>query len=430
MRVTRVSRFEDVPRRAWLRLGWLLTTVALGGVVVATAWANYQSALVVADGLIHGEAQRFHDAVLDANRDGVRGMESVVVAHRSGGLRYVAWVDTTGRIVGSGGKPMPDPLQLPANTAAPTFERIGSRVRVYFPPPVGGPPAPPRVAAASTPGGPAVPRPQTLVMEFEPFMVAEMLRHAQRALVIGGFVAVVLVAGGLAFSRMSQRIEDGERRMGEQRRLTELGTMSAVLAHEIRNPLASLKGHAQLLVERLPADTGERRGARRVVEEAARIEALASDLLDFSRAGPLARHPVDPAALLRTTATELSPSIEIDTAGAPDRWPLDARRFGHSVLTNLIRNALQASPAPRPPQVGVRLDAGQLLFTVRDFGPGLPVADRDRLFEPFFTTRTNGTGLGLAVARRIVELHGGWLEAADAEGGGARFTVILPPDEA
>ena len=201
--------------------------------------------------------------------------------------------------------------------------------------------------------------------------------------------------------------------------------MSAVLAHEIRNPLASLKGHAQLLAEQLPPDSGERRKAERVVHEAGRLEKLTTDLLDFVRSGPLELLSVDPAALLQAAAEEVATGglVAIDATGAPRRWPLDAR-----------------APAPGADQPAAQRAAGLaarraadrgawpwrriwLVFRIRDHGAGLPRGDEERIFEPFFTTRTSGTGLGLAVARRVVELHGGSLTAANHPQGGAR----VPP---
>ena len=238
------------------------------------------------------------------------------------------------------------------------------------------------------------------------------------------------MAAGLASWRMSLRLEREERRFEEQRRLMELGAMSAVMAHEIRNPLASLKGHAQLLTERLPSGSPERRKADRVVDEAGRLEALTADLLDFARSGAMNLGPADPAGLLRAAAAELDGApVELECDGAPRLWQLDGPRFGNAVLANLLRNAVQAAPADRPPRARVALERGRLVFEVRDFGPGLPAGSGRRIFDPFFTTRATGTGLGLAVARRIVEMHGGRIEAADAPGGGAIFRVELPGQE-
>jgi two-component system sensor histidine kinase HydH len=202
--------------------------------------------------------------------------------------------------------------------------------------------------------------------------------------------------------------------------------MSAIMAHEIRNPLASLKGNAQLLAEKLEDGSRERARADRVIAEATRLEALTSDLLDFARAGPLQTVDTDPAELVRTAAADVVPGgFEIVNDGAPARWPVDATRI-RQALVNVLQNARQASADGPPPRVTVATAGEALEIAVRDFGPGLPAGSEARIFDPFFTTRTNGTGLGLAVARRVVEMHGGSIEAANHPEGGAVFRIVLP----
>lgn len=393
----------------WARWGWLLTTLALGAAVIGSAWANYRSASLAAQDLVRGEAHTLRDAVLVTNR--LRGdaqrvaLDSLVVAQHEAGLRFVGWVRTDGSVVSSGGKADPAPFDVPESGSDPEYLRLGSRMRVYFPPPeppprhsTDGPPFPSDGAGQTR----RLP-PPTIVMEFEPVVAAQMVTRARRSLVVAVVGAFVLMSAGLGFWRLSQRIEEGERRIEAQRRLSTLGEMSAVLAHEIRNPLASLKGHAQLLVERLEPQSGDRRKAERVVEEATRLEVLTSDLLDFARTGPMDMRMVDPTMLLRAAAADVPGAvIRVDGDRAPERWLLDERRIGHAVLVNLLRNAVQASPPDRPPEARVGLENGGLVFTIRDFGPGLPKGGEDRIFDPFFTTKASGTGLGLAVARRIV----------------------------
>src|SRR5439155_21048299 len=128
-----------------------------------------------------------------------------------------------------------------------------------------------------------------------------------------------------------------DRARGRERRLASLGEMSAVLAHEIRNPLASLKGNAQLLAAMLPADDKPRAKADRVVDEALRLEQLTSDLLAFVRTGELQRAAVDPAQLVREAAAGLA--VEVDGTGAPRAWSLDAARM-RQVVVNLLDNAV------------------------------------------------------------------------------------------
>jgi two-component system sensor histidine kinase HydH len=202
--------------------------------------------------------------------------------------------------------------------------------------------------------------------------------------------------------------------------------MSAVLAHEIRNPLASLKGHAQLLAGRLAPESAERRKADRVVGEAKRLENLVTDLLAFTRSAPISRRPADPARLLRSAVHEVGgDTFAIEDAGAPAEWSLDPDRI-RQALTNLLRNAAQASPEGTTIETSVAAANGKLVFTVRDHGDGLRSGDEVRVFEPFYTTRTQGTGLGLAVASRIADMHDGSITASNHPGGGAIFRIEIP----
>ncbi len=265
-----------------------------------------------------------------------------------------------------------------------------------------------------------------LVFEFTPTLADSLRASAARSLALGFAVATILVLGGLALSRQARQADLFAARLARERHLAALGEMSAVLAHELRNPLASLKGNAQLLLETLPPGRAQDRG-RWVVTEAERMEALTNDLLDFARSGAVHRAPADPAAILHDAARELLPAeVLVSVDAAPPTWSLDPLRV-HQALTNLLRNAVQACPSP-PPEARVHVEAGALVFEVRDHGAGLPDGPTDRLFEPFHTNRVHGTGLGLAVVRRVAQLHGGTATAASAPGGGAIFRVTLPSE--
>ncbi|HXQ28817.1 MAG TPA: ATP-binding protein [Gemmatimonadales bacterium] len=413
----------------WARWGWLFITLALGAAVIASAWDSWRSTQTAADDLVRAQAQIFlHATVVAINAaappERRTTLDKVVQAHAFGGLRYAALARFDGSLLVSGGHSETQSLGA-LDSERVRMVRVGDgRVRASFPPPwLRGQAAPSlsvldRLAAE----GGNLP---IVVVEFEPIVAETLTARARQTLLLAVVVALALVAAGLGFWRISQRVERDERGLLEQRRLAALGQMSAVLAHEIRNPLASLKGHAQLVVEGLAHDLPQRRNATRVVAEATRLEALTSDLLEFARSGPMDVHPADPVALLRHAAAEAGTSqLEIEPRGAPPLWPLDERRC-RQVLVNVLRNAVQAAPATRSPQGIVALEHDRLIYTIRDFGPGLPLGQEDRVFEPFFTTRTSGTGLGLAVARRIVELHGGRITAANADGGGAQFRIEL-----
>jgi two-component system sensor histidine kinase HydH len=198
--------------------------------------------------------------------------------------------------------------------------------------------------------------------------------------------------------------------------------MSAVLAHEIKNPLASLKGNAQLLAAMLPVGDKSRAKAERVVDEAVRLESLTNDLLQFVRTGAIQREAVDPATVVRDAAASVKGDITVDVSRAPRTWSLDAGRI-REVIINLVDNAVAAG---EPVKVEVKAENKALVIEVSDHGPGIPEEDREKIFEPFFTGKTEGTGLGLAVVRRTIELHGGRVVALENSGGGARFRAEIP----
>jgi two-component system sensor histidine kinase HydH len=263
-------------------------------------------------------------------------------------------------------------------------------------------------------------------MEFEPLVAERLAAEATSTLLLSVLMAGALIAAAVVFLRLSVRQERTERRLEQQRRLGALGEMSAVLAHELRNPLASLKGHAQLLVERLGEGTQERDKAELVVNEARRLEDLTGDLLDFVRTGPIDRKPTDPSALLAACIAEVAPDGFVIRRSLPlELWPLDADRM-RQALTNVLRNAHQASPEGTRPETEVGREDGTLVFTVRDFGPGIPPGDEKKIFSPFYTTRASGTGLGLAVALRVAEMHGGTITVNNHPEGGAIFRIVVP----
>jgi two-component system sensor histidine kinase HydH len=265
-----------------------------------------------------------------------------------------------------------------------------------------------------------------IVFELDPTLATSITSRAVFTLVTEGVTGVVLIIVAAVFWRYSRRVEADARHVEHDRHLRMLGEMSALLGHELRNPLASLKGHAQLLVERLPDGHPGRRGAATIVREAVRLEDLATEVLDFVRTGALDIADVDPVQVAQS-ALEASggDGVAIEAAGDLPRWPMDGARI-QQVLVNLLKNARDASTAEIDISLVVAVAAGSLLYEVRDRGVGLQPGDEERAFQPFFTRRASGTGLGLPLARRIVEGHGGTIQAEKREGGGAVFRITLP----
>lgn len=427
---SRLSQSGSMRRANQVRWAWLVTTLTLAAALVAGSWVNYHGTIDAVATLNRGQADQLEFALRAVSGQGGSQLDSAILQqffedHQPSGLRYVAVLDPDGNVLLSAGQPIealdPGRRLTDQELGAHPLQEVGPRLRASFPrPPLNiGPPRADSDYKTRRRG-------YAQVLEFDPIAPYHVAR-ARQILILAGVGATILACASFLFWRTSQRYDDIRVRLEEQRRLTVLGEMSAVLAHEIRNPLASLKGHAQLLTERLPGDTPERRKADRIVDEAKRLEVLTSDLLDFARSGPMDIRSEDPAAVLRSAVENIgADKVEVDTTNAPALWQLDRPRFAHAVLGNLLQNATLAAPASRRPIARVFSDNGKLVFSVRDFGPGLPNREVDRIFDPFFTTRTNGTGLGLPVARRIVELHGGRLTAANAPDGGAEFRVELP----
>lgn len=258
-------------------------------------------------------------------------------------------------------------------------------------------------------------------------------RFVQWAALGGGGLLFVLAL--LAFYAM-RRAAGMRRQMVAQQHLADMGEMAAVLAHEIRNPLGVIKGYAQLLGERADpsADPDGKQTLDRVVGEAGRLERLVNGLLDYARPAPPSRRPGD-LAVLAGQAAELvaAEAAQGQVRLLRDLSPAPAQADPDQVLQvvlNLLRNGVEACPEGGVVTLRAGQRGGEAFVEVIDSGSGLPAGLGDEIFKPFVTTRTDGTGLGLAVSRRIAEAHGGRLTARSGPDGGARFRLSLPAERA
>jgi PAS domain S-box-containing protein len=224
--------------------------------------------------------------------------------------------------------------------------------------------------------------------------------------------------------------KEAENRLAQQAALARLGEMAAVVAHEVRNPLAGIKGVLQVLMGRRPTADPDAAVMRDVV---ARIDALGdliNDLMLFARprppqasAVPLRPLIMEAASLLRRDP--VGRAVEVAIEGADATLTADADLLRAAVL-NLFLNAAQAMGGTGRIAVTIRHRDDRCTVEVRDSGPGIPAAIRDRVFEPFFTTKARGGGLGLPIARRTAELHHGTLTLDCPDEGGSVFTFTLP----
>lgn len=405
------------PRATTPLAGWsvVATFVLIGIALVATVWSTRSSVIDASDAVRDGQALAIERAVRAdiADLDAVPSPEDLAAIlrdHADEGLRYIGMVEGRNSIVASAGQAVGDSTEDSPGPGRST-QLVEGRVRMSL-----------RALRRMKAGG----RATRYIVEIEPVQANELRSQAAWTLGIGALAAASLLAVAIVLVRREARRNADERARERERRLSQLGEMSAVLAHEIRNPLASLKGNAQLLAgmiaKALPEGEKPRAKADRVVEEAVRLEQLTNDLLKFVRTGAIQREPVDPAALVRDAVASVPGDVTVEATGAPATWPLDAGRI-REVVVNLVDNAVAAGP---PVVATVRREGELLVIEVADRGPGVPEDDREKIFEPFHTGKTHGTGLGLAVARRVVESHGGTLSVLTAPSGGALFRAEIP----
>lgn len=224
-----------------------------------------------------------------------------------------------------------------------------------------------------------------------------------------------------------RRMEDELRRIDH---LAALGTLAAQLAHEIHNPLASMRGSAQLLAGEASTDGESSRLAQILIRESDRLAALVEDFLRFARPPPpvvrscsLSQLVADTVDLLR--ADPLVAGVELETRLIDVSAPVDPDQI-RQVLLNLLRNACAAVGPGGKVRIQLEQDGGSSRIRVWDSAGSIPESHLRCIFDPFFTTRDGGNGLGLSIAHSIVQGHGGMIQVSSSPASGTEFVVGLP----
>ncbi len=239
--------------------------------------------------------------------------------------------------------------------------------------------------------------------------------------------------GGLArqFNAMAEALVEHQARLVESERLAGVGRLAAGVAHEINNPLGVILGYARLLQPK--ADPAVAADLREIEVEAERCREIVDGLLDLSRPLKQSSEPVDLGKLVRDLVERMRESGILGSRAVQVHG--QALATGHElrlrqVLTNLLRNGIEAAGETGRIEIELAQDAEETTVSVSDSGPGIAPEQAEQLFQPFFTTKRGGTGLGLATSLAIVHAHGGRIDVGASVLGGACFTVRLRPPPA
>jgi signal transduction histidine kinase len=241
------------------------------------------------------------------------------------------------------------------------------------------------------------------------------------------------------FNTLTDSIARFQREMSQKERLTSLGRLSTVIAHEIRNPLMIIKASLHGLRQAEPTAAALREAVADIDEEVARLNRIVNEVLDFSRPLRFDLAPVDVALLCRESAAaaQASPGVPIalELDAALPMITADAERLRLALVNMLVnaRHAVNGSGEPAgAPLVTLKAEArgDRVTVTIADRGAGIAADDLPRIFDPFFTTRRGGTGLGLAIAKNIVEGLGGTIAVSSVVGRGTEIRIELPASPA
>ena len=243
---------------------------------------------------------------------------------------------------------------------------------------------------------------------------------------------LITAAWGMAFflNRFSRREVIHKREMAHRQELARLGEMGAVIAHEIRNPLAGIKGYAQLLQEKQDSEENQL-FTELIVSETIRLEEIVNGLLSFTQAESGASVPLSIHDAVTRALAVITPEADVLCVRIECSITQSLGMYGNldrleQLFLNLFKNSLQAMPHGGTLMVSGQCRENKIEIVVRDTGQGINSEDMERIFEPFFSSKVRGAGLGLAVCKKIVEEHMGDIVAESIPEKGTTFKMTFP----
>jgi len=252
------------------------------------------------------------------------------------------------------------------------------------------------------------------------------------SLILFSVLYLIIRKAARTIARRAEEKERLERELHQNEKLASMGRTVASIAHEIRNPLGIIRGTAELLLKRAPdKDDQQARLLRAIFDEAKRLSQTVHDFLDYARPKAPVKSEVHLGQVLEQALTFWD--REMDENGIRlVRGPLaDVPLMGdkdllYRAIYNILANGLQAMHGPGEIHVSIEREKDSLVLTIRDTGPGIDALSRDKLMDPFFTTKESGTGLGLSIVNSIMRSHDGRLEMDNHPHGGAAMRLVFP----
>lgn len=235
--------------------------------------------------------------------------------------------------------------------------------------------------------------------------------------------------------QVHQLLKENQDYLIRHERLADIGKLATTVAHEVRTPLVTIGGYAQRLLRNFGTDRFEKEDLEVIVEEVDRLDRITRELLEYSKESPLALESCDLNLLVSKSMEVLAPKLkDHNITSRLDYYPqelkgkLDRHRL-RQVIFNLVENAIDSMPTGGDLTVATGLRNNYLSLEISDSGYGIPENELPKLFTPFFTTKSKGSGLGLPVSKKIIDAHGGFIDITTEVGKGSRFTIFLPMRE-